>query len=113
MISPILEARVEIQKCFHSFLVQMKTSKSHSEIKWSLGGALSLQTKLPPNLKIGKLPRPYLLIPKNFYSALSVFWVGHFDFFFFLYSHENQYLIIRPAAENQIEASCRNGFVTG
>ena len=33
MISPILEARAEIQKYFRLFLVQMKTSKSHSEIK--------------------------------------------------------------------------------
>ena len=36
MIWPILEARAEIQKYFIHFLVQMKTSKSHSEIIWPL-----------------------------------------------------------------------------
>ena len=36
MIWPILEARAEIQKYFRSFLVQMKASKSHSEIIWPL-----------------------------------------------------------------------------
>ena len=42
MIWPISDARAEIKKCFHSFLVQMKTSKSHYEIDWTL-----LQTDIP------------------------------------------------------------------
>ena len=36
MIWPILVARTEIEKCFHSFLVQMKTSKFAFEINWPL-----------------------------------------------------------------------------
>ena len=34
MIWPILEARAETKKYLYSFLVQMKKSKSHSEIIW-------------------------------------------------------------------------------
>ena len=41
MIWPILEARAEIEKYFRSFLVQMKTSKSHSENIWPLVAANS------------------------------------------------------------------------
>ena len=36
MIWPILEASAEMQKYFRSYLVQIKTSKSHSEINWPL-----------------------------------------------------------------------------
>ena len=41
MIWPILEAKAEIQKYFCSFLVEIKTSKSHSEINWPLAAGVS------------------------------------------------------------------------
>ena len=38
--------RAEIQKYFRSFLVQMKTSKSHSEINWPLKGYFEINWPL-------------------------------------------------------------------